>query len=82
MGIGTTAVVAKIFKKYVYQQLKSFMSINGILVENQSGFPCQHSKERNKEYCPRVSCRVPRTLEISRTGSERTVKKQENDFVL
>jgi hypothetical protein len=32
------SVVEKIFEKLVYQQLKSFMTINNILVEQQSGF--------------------------------------------
>ena len=36
-------VVAKIFEKLVYQQLKSFKTINNILVEQQSGFRAQHS---------------------------------------
>lgn len=43
--ISVISVVAKIFEKLVYKQLKSFMTINGILVEQQSGFRSQHSTE-------------------------------------
>ena len=43
--ISVISVVAKIFEKLVYQQLKSFMTINNILVEQQSGFRAQHSTE-------------------------------------
>ena len=39
------SVVAKIVEKLVYQHLKSFMTINNILVEQQSGFWVQHSME-------------------------------------
>jgi hypothetical protein len=41
--ISVISVVAKILEKLVYQQLKSFMTINNILVEQQSGFRAQHS---------------------------------------
>ena len=43
--ISVISVVAKIFEKLVYQQLKSFMTINYILLEQQSGFRAQHSAE-------------------------------------
>jgi hypothetical protein len=43
--ISVISVVAKIFEKLVYKQLKSFMTINNIFVEQQSGFRAQHSTE-------------------------------------
>jgi hypothetical protein len=43
--ISVISVVAKIVEKLVYQHLKSFMTINNILVEQQSGFWAQHSME-------------------------------------
>jgi hypothetical protein len=41
--IPVISVVAKIFEKLVYQQVKPFKTINNILVEQQSGFRAQHS---------------------------------------
>jgi hypothetical protein len=35
--ISVISVVAKLFEKLVYQQLRSFMTLNNILVEQQSG---------------------------------------------
>ena len=43
--ISVISVVAKVFEKLVYQQLKSFMTINNVLVDQQSGFCFQHSTE-------------------------------------
>ena len=43
--ISVISVVAKVFEKLVYQQLKSFMTINNVLVDQQSGFRFQHSTE-------------------------------------
>ena len=43
--ISVISVVAKILEKLVYQQLKSFMTINNIIVEQQSGFRAQYSME-------------------------------------
>ena len=43
--ISAISVVAKIFEKLVYRQLRSFMTLNNILVEQQSGQkPCSFSK--------------------------------------
>ena len=39
------SAVAKLFEKLVYQQLTSFLRLNDILVEQQSGFRHQHSTE-------------------------------------
>ena len=44
-SISVISVVAKLFEKLVYQQLRSFMTLNNILVEQQSGFRPQHSTE-------------------------------------
>jgi sarcosine oxidase/L-pipecolate oxidase len=44
-SISVISVVAKLFEKLVYQQLRSFMTLNNILVEQQSGFRPQHSME-------------------------------------
>ena len=43
--ISVISVVAKVFEKLVYQQLKSFMKKNNILVDLQSGFRAKHSTE-------------------------------------
>ena len=43
--ISVISVVAKVFEKLVYQQLKSFMTKNNILVDLQSGFRAKHSTE-------------------------------------
>ena len=43
--ISVISAVAKLFEKLVYQQLSSFLRLNGILVEQQSGFRYQHSTE-------------------------------------
>ena len=43
--ISVISVVAKLFKKLIYNQLRSFMDENAILVEQQSGFRIQHSTE-------------------------------------
>ena len=43
--ISVISVVAKLFKKLVYRQLTSFLRLNDILVEQQSGFRHQHSTE-------------------------------------
>jgi hypothetical protein len=43
--ISVISVVAKLFEKLVYQQLRSFITLNNILVEQQSGFRPQHSTE-------------------------------------
>ena len=43
--ISVISVVAKVFEKLVYQQLKSFMTINNVLVKQQSGFRFHHSTE-------------------------------------
>ena len=43
--ISVISVVAKLFEKLVYQQLRSFMTLNNILVEQESGFRPQHSTE-------------------------------------
>ena len=37
--------MAKLFEKLVYRQLSSFLTLNGILVEQQSGFRHKHSTE-------------------------------------
>ena len=37
--------MAKLFEKLVYQQLSSFLRLNGILVEQQSDFRYQYSME-------------------------------------
>ena len=38
-------MVAKLFEGLVYNQLRTFISDNNILVEQQSGFRSQHSTE-------------------------------------
>ncbi len=43
--ISVISAVAKLFEKLVYLQLSSFLRLNGILVEQQSGFRHQHSTE-------------------------------------
>ena len=43
--ISVISVVAKLFEKLIYNQLRSFMDENTILVEQQSGFRVQHSTE-------------------------------------
>ena len=43
--ISVISVVAKVFEKLVYQQLKSFMIKNNILMDLQSGFRAKHSTE-------------------------------------
>ena len=43
--ISVISAVAKVFEKLVYQQLSSFLRLNGILVEQQSGFRHQRSTE-------------------------------------
>ena len=43
--ISVISAVAKLFEKLVYQQLSSFLRLNSILVEQQSGFRYQHSTE-------------------------------------
>ena len=43
--ISVISAVAKLFEKLVYLQLSSFLRLNGILVEQQSGFRQQHSTE-------------------------------------
>ena len=43
--ISVISAVAKLFEKLVYRQLTSFLRLNGILVEQQSGFRHQHSTE-------------------------------------
>jgi hypothetical protein len=45
--ISVISVVAKLFEKLVYQQLRSFMTLNNILVEQQFGFRPQHSTDRD-----------------------------------
>ena len=43
--ISVISAVAKLFEKLVYRQLSSFLTLNGILVEQQSGFRHKHSTE-------------------------------------
>ena len=43
--ISVISAVAKLFEKLVYRQLSSFLRLNGILVEQQSGFRYQHCTE-------------------------------------
>ena len=43
--ISVISAVVKLFEKLVYRQLSSFQTLNGILVEQQSGFRHQHSTE-------------------------------------
>ena len=43
--ISVISVVAKLFEGLVYNQLRTFISDNNILVEQQSGFRSQHSTE-------------------------------------
>ena len=43
--ISVISAVAKLFEKLVYRQLSSFLRLNGILVEQQSGFRHQHSTQ-------------------------------------
>ena len=45
IAISVISVVAKLFEKLIYNQLRSFMTENDILVEQQSGFRSQHSTE-------------------------------------
>ena len=43
--ISVISAVARLFEKLVYRQVSSFLTLNGILLEQQSGFRQKHSTE-------------------------------------
>ena len=43
--ISVICIVAKVFEKLVYNQLRSFMKENNIIIDEQSGFRPYHSTE-------------------------------------